>query len=164
MSTVRIERLRDALLEGGLPSVRPPAAEVTNSPECEALYARVRPFAEVMFLVMTADEAIDVRERDALRGALRSLTGGQLSTSAMEQMIAEFELLLTRHGADVRLDYVASVLYSDRSDRELAVSLATAAALADGTLLPCEHQTIRGLAERLNISKDRLRELVGDVS
>jgi tellurite resistance protein len=135
---------------------------VPVSPEMEAMYARVRPLAEVMFLVMTADESVGHRERDTLRGALRTLTGGMLSSAAMEKMISEFEDGVMREGVDVRLDYVASVLYGDRDDSELALSLAAAVAVADEPLVPAEQATIAELAVRLGVSKERLRELLGD--
>jgi tellurite resistance protein len=164
MTRARIERLRDRLEQQGQPTVRPPSmgASVPTSPEVDAMYARVRPLAEVMFLVMTADETVGHRERDTLRGAIRTLTGGVLSSTAMEKMISEFEDSVMREGVDVRLDYVASVLYGDRDDSELALSLAAAVAVADEPLVPAEQATIEELALRLGVSKERLRELVGD--
>jgi uncharacterized tellurite resistance protein B-like protein len=113
-----------------------------------------------MYLVMTVDRHVSEVERDALRGAIRTLTDGELGTQAMEAMIGEFERALAIDGIEVRLDAVASMLYGDRDDMELAVALAAAVALADSDPDPAEQHTIEALAERLGISGSRLEKLL----
>jgi tellurite resistance protein len=154
----RIERLRDRLLSRGPAISERPAAPI--KPESRAAYQRIRPLAEAMYLVMAADRHVNERERDALRGAIRTLTDGGLGTLAMENMIMEFEQALARDGLDVRLDALASFLYGDRDDMELAVALAAAVALADEGLDPEEQRTIEALAERLGISGARLEQML----
>jgi tellurite resistance protein len=154
----RIERLRDRLLSRGPALSERPTAPI--KPESRAAYQRIRPLAEAMYLVMAADRQVSERERDALRGAIRTLTDGNLGSLAMESMIAEFERALARDGLDVRLDTIASVLYGDRDDIELAVALSAAVALADDTLDPEEQRTIEALAERLGIGGARLEQLL----
>lgn len=120
---------------------------------------RVRPFAEIMYLVLSADASITERERDVLRGALRSLTEGALSSAVMNDMLTEFARNLAREGLDLRLDYLASVMYADRADARLALGLATAAAEADRGLGAEERAVIEGLGERLGVSAMEMREL-----
>lgn len=156
----RIERLRDRLLSRGPPSLseRPPGSGAT--PESRAAYQRIRPLAEAMYLVMSVDRRVSDVERRALRGAIRTLTDDELGTQAMEAMIAEFEAALGRDGLELRLDAVASALYGDREDRELAIALSAAVAVADADLDPAEQHTIEALAERLGIAGARLETLL----
>lgn len=130
------------------------------SPELAALAERVRPFAEVMYLVLAADSCISQRERDILRGALRSLTEGALSSAALDEMLHRFEQQRKTQGLDLRLDHLASTLYADRADARLALGLATAAADADNGVGPEERAVIVALADRLGISDADLRALL----
>ena len=162
MTSKRIERLRDKLLARGQPTLAPPAIAPVATPELWALAERVRPFAEVMYLVLAADDEISERERNVLRGALRSLTEGALSSAALDEMVAQFEQKRAREGVELRLDYLASALYPDRSDARLALGLATAAADADRGVGPQEREVITALAERLGVGKSELAELLHD--
>jgi tellurite resistance protein len=160
VTSKRIERLRDKLLARGQATLHPPAPRAQKaSPELSAMAERVLPFAEIMYLVLSADAAITERERDVLRGALRSLTEGALSSAAMDEMLREFAQNLAREGLDLRLDYLASAMYADRSDARLALGLATAAADADRGVGPEERAVIEGLGERLGMSVLEMREL-----
>jgi len=159
MASKRIERLRDKLLARGRPTIYP-SPSPSPSPELEALAERVRPFAEVMYLVLATDSKITEIERDVLRGALRSLTEDALSTSALDAMLTDFEELRERQGVEVRLDHLASQLYSDRADARLALGLATAAADSDAGIGPDERTVIEALAERLRVSDEELQALL----
>jgi hypothetical protein len=162
MANKRVDRLRDKLLERGTASQRPPplAAKAEPKPEALAMTQRVRPFAEAMYLVLAADGAIGERERDVLRGAVRSLTDGMLSSASMEAMLAEFERGRALQGVESRLDTVAAALYDDRSDAELALGLMAAAGKADGRMAAAEQAIIVALGERLGIAEPHLRELL----
>ena len=166
MTSKRIERLRDKLLARGRPTLSPPEAVATPvsslcaSPELAALAERVRPFAEVMYLVLAADATLGERERDVLRGALRSLTEDALSSAALDEMLEQFERKRARDGWELRLDELASQLYSDRADARLALGLATAAADTDEGIAPEERAVIVALAERLRVSQDELSALL----
>jgi tellurite resistance protein len=153
-----LERLKNQLLSGGSrPSLRPtPWSGNSAPPEAQAAYQRIRPFAEAMYLVMAADGRLDDRERITLRGALRSLTAGVLGTGAMESMLSEFERLLAVQGLELRLDDVASRIYSEPEDRELALVLAATVAVADDRTDSAEQRTIEALSERLGVGKERL--------
>jgi uncharacterized membrane protein YebE (DUF533 family) len=162
MSGTRIERLRDQLLRQGRPSMVPapwPPAEAQRG-AANVLYGRLRPIAEAMYLVMAADSQIGDPERATLRGALRMLTEGKLSSAAMEAMLAEFGRDLANDGRELRLDAVASTLYGDAADVELALALVAAAALADGQAGEAERSTIEALAERLGVPAERMRSLI----
>jgi len=162
MSSTRIERLRDKLLRQGRPSMVPaawpPAGEERGA--ADVLYSRLRPIAEAMYLVMVADTQIADPERAALRGALRILTEGKLSSAAMEAMLAEFGRGLARDGRELRLDHVAAALYGDADDVELALALVAAASLADGHASEAEYATIEALADRLGLAPERVRTLI----
>lgn len=162
MGSTRIERLRDELLRQGRPSMVPapwPPAEAQRG-AANVLYSRLRPIAEAMYLVMAADTQIGDPERAALRGALRILTEGKLSSAAMEAMLAEFGHALARDGRELRLDHVASALYGDAADVELALALVAAASLADGQATEAEYATVEALAERLGVAPARVRALI----
>jgi tellurite resistance protein len=157
----RIERLRDRLLRRGARSVAPaPWSLGAARPGARAAYERILPFGEVIYVVIAADGVLTSEERDALRGALRYLTQGELGTQAAEAMVEQFEHDLKRDGVEVRLDQIAARVYSDPDDRELALSLALAVAVADGNTDPAEEAAITGLAERLGYSPKRLAALL----
>lgn len=151
----RIEQLRDRLLERGPESVIPGSFSMSD-PQEAAAYDRIQPFAEAMFLVMSADAEISESERDVLRGALRTLSEGGLGTSAAEAMLVDLQGRLDRDGMDVRLDNVAAHLWPDPKDRELALALAAATATADGKIHPAESDTIFELAARLGVPRGRV--------
>jgi tellurite resistance protein len=161
MANQRVDRLRDKLLKRGMASHRPPPMKAEPKPEALAMTERVRPFAEAMYLVLAADGAIGERERDILRGALRSLTDGMLSSASMEAMLSEFERGRALQGVESRLDTVAAALYDDRSDAQLALGLMAAASEADGRRDSAEQAIILALGERLGIGEPDLRELLG---
>ena len=161
MASKRIERLRDKLLARGRPTLSP-SPSPSPSPELQALAERVRPFAEVMYLVLATDSKITENERNVLRGALRSLTEDALSTSALDTMLTDFEQLRELQGVDVRLDHLASQLYGDRADAKLALGLATAAADSDEGIGPEERAVIAALAERLRMSDEELQALLSE--
>jgi tellurite resistance protein len=159
----RIARLRDRLLRRGVRSVAPPAWSFGAAPPNEqAAYDRILPFAEAIYLVIAADGVHTPEERDALLGAIRYLTEGELGARAADHMIVQFQEELERDGIEVRLDEVASRVCREPEDRELALSLAAAAAMADGHTGPTEESTVVGLAERLGFSQSRLKALLVD--
>ena len=167
MSNPQIERLRATLLRRGMLASLPPpvpsessAATTPWKPEQLELAFRVRPFAEAMFLVIGAKADIGERERDALRGALRTLTDNLLSGEALDKMLAEFEIARAEEGPEARLDAVASALYWDAADADLALKLAIAAAEVDGRLDAREQVIVHALAARLRVSDARLAELL----
>jgi len=161
MTNPQIERLRDALLRRGTVASRPPPPPQSGmKPEQLELARRVRPFAEAMYLVIAADSDVADRERDVLRGALRALTDGTLSSAALEAMLSDFERARARDGLELRLDAVASALYGDHTDAELALKLSIAATLVDGRLDAREQAVVHALAERLGISQTQVAELI----
>jgi tellurite resistance protein len=113
-----------------------------------------------MYLVLAADGEIDERERDVLRGALRTLTDGLISTTSMEQLLSEFAEARARNGLELRLDDVASALYGDPHDAELVLGLMAASAEADGRLGAGEQAIIMTLGERLGIADAHVYELL----
>ncbi len=135
-------------------SLAPPAAQ--------AAYDRILPFAEAIYLVVAADGVHTPQERDALLGAIRYLTEGELGGQAAEHMIARFQSELDRDGLELRLDDVAARVYAEPEDRELALALAAAVAITDGQTGVSEELTVVGLAERLGYSQSRLKALLAD--
>jgi uncharacterized tellurite resistance protein B-like protein len=155
-----IERLSRKLLAGGASSVVPRA--MTDGLEELAAMERTRPFAEAMFLVMAADGEVVEAEREVLRGAIRTLSGGLLGTAAVESMVRGFERDLAQAGADWRMDLVASELYGEKEDRELALALVGAMAAADRDVSAAERRVMQELAERLGASSAEVRAMLGE--
>jgi len=155
-----VERLARRLMARGLSSVDPP--RMADPAEARASLARSRPFAEAMFLMMTADGEMADVEREVLMGAIRALSGGQLGPSASAALMSEFQAALARDGLEVRLDDVASRLYAEAEDRELVLALVAAVASADLSILDSERRVLFGLAERLGVSKKEVAALVGE--
>lgn len=162
MSNPQIERLRATLLRRGMVVSRPPPPLSSKpwKPEELELARRVRPFAEAMYLVIGANSDVGDRERDVLRGALRTLTDGVLSSAVLERMLQEFEAARAAEGTEARLDAVASALYWDATDAELAVKLSIAAAEVDGQLDAREQSVVHALATRVGISDRTLEGLL----
>jgi len=159
----KIERLRERLLRRGARATIPAPWSLTAAPpNAQAAYERILPYAEVIYLVIAADGVNSPAEQDALVGAIRYLSEGELGAQAAELMIAGFRSDLQREGIEQRLDDVASRVYGEREDRELALSLAAGVAAADGELDAREEQTIVGLAERLGFSPRQLQALFAD--
>jgi tellurite resistance protein len=161
----RIELLRDRLLRRGeRPTISSAWSLSMAPPSARAAYDRILPYAEAIYLVIAADGVHTPEERDALLGAIRYLTEGELGAQAADHMIARFQSDLERDGLEVRLDDVASRVYGEPEDRELALSLAAAVATADGQSGPTEDRTIEGLAERLGFSQSRLAAFLTEES
>lgn len=159
----RIARLRDRLLRRGARSIAPPPWSFgAAAPNEQAAYDRILPYAEAIYLVIAADGVHTPEERDALLGAIRYLTEGELGAQAADHMIVRFQAELERDGIELRLDEVASRVCREPEDRELALSLAAAAAMADGQAGPTEESAVVGLAERLGFSPSRLKALLVD--
>src|SRR5690606_26522315 len=151
----RIRQLRDRLLERGPVSVIPGAFSMSDPPAAAA-YDRIQPFAEAMFLVMSADAEIKDSDRDVLRGALRTMRDGGRGTAATEAMLSDLEERLARDGMVARLDNVAAHLWPDPIERELALALAAATARADGSIDPAVRNAIFELAARLGVPTARV--------
>ena len=157
----RVLKLRDRLIQRGHPSIFPGAP---RPPDSDALERRVFPFAQVMLLVMTADSEITERERSVVRGAVRSLTDGRVSTAVVDRMLGQLETAVHDEGRSACLEQVASHLSANRDDSELAFALGAAVALADDGLHPEERATLSELSELLGIPAQRARELLGSAS
>src|SRR5690606_7083120 len=110
VKTQTIARLRDALLESGRrPStVQSSAHEALTraellSPEELIALQRVDPLAETMYLMMSVDGVVAAAERDAVRGAIRGLTGNMLRTGTINVMLERYAERLAEQGRDQRL-------------------------------------------------------------
>jgi uncharacterized tellurite resistance protein B-like protein len=157
----KVLKLRDRLIQRGAPAVSGPAASPSN---CTALLERVRPFAQVMLIVMTAASEIDDSARSAIRGALRFLTDFRLDDAAIERLLEQSEAGLAARGGERYLEYAADHLSANRDDSELALALSAAVAAADDQLRTAESQVLRRLRELLGISEKRFSELLGSLS
>lgn len=131
-----------------------------ESPEEVAVMNRFHPFAELFFLVASADGEIDEDERAVMLGAFRALTGGRVRGARLEALEAELQDLVLSEGHLTRLEAVCSALASDRDDAELAFTLASAVALANEDFDPGEESLLSNLASWLRISPERISALV----
>ena len=159
-------RLRRALRERGRPSLAPPGpapAPVVledTSADTRAAVERVAPVCELLHLMMSADGCASSAEREVLRGSVRALTDGQLTSAVIDAMLARFEQALAREGQAARLAHVAAQLAADRADAETAFSLAAALTLADARVNPRELALLEELGEQLGLSRERRQALI----
>lgn len=151
-----ILRLRDHLLE----PARPSAIHAYSPAElADAIVRRIAPFAEVMYLVIAADDVIEPAERSALLSALDILCDGAVDTDALAALLARIE---ADGGGDPehRLAAATARLGTDRENRETAFLLAAAVALADDELEPREARVMSWARTYLGISERRLAALL----
>ena len=167
VKTQTIARLRDALLESG----RRPSAVLSSayetltragllSPEEMAALNRVEPLTETMFLMMSVDGKVADVERDAVRGAIRGLTGNVLRSGTINVMLENYAKRLAEQGRDARLQEIASDIAEETSEAEGAFALSAAIALADDRISDEENAFINQLAEWFGISPERSSEIL----
>jgi len=165
-----MERLRDALLTSGrrqsevVSSAHATLARqgLLTEREKEAI-RRVDAVAEVMFLVMAADEQITDTEYAAVRGAVRGLTGEALGDGIIDVLIEDYALRLRDHGREARLQQVASTM-TDEAEIETAFAMAAAVALADDDLAESESKVLDDLAVWFGIGPARVRVLLDQLA
>lgn len=167
VKTQTIARLRDALLESG----RRPSTVLSSayealtragllSPEEMAALNRVDPLAETMFLMMAVDGKVAEAERDAVRGAIRGLTGNVLRSGTINVMLETYAERLAAQGRDQRLHEIAEDIAEEPAEAEGAFALAAAVAYADDEIDSSENEFINQLAEWLGISETRAEEIL----
>ena len=170
LETSTIRRLRDALLQTGRrpsivlsPAYETLARENLLSLEEQTALSRIEPIAETMYLMMAADGHVADAERDAIRGAIRGLTGGVLRTGLINVMLENFEARLREGGRDSRLQEIAEQIADEPSEAEAAFVLAAAIALADDEVADEENAFINQLAEWFEISAERSARLLDEL-
>jgi tellurite resistance protein len=159
VKTQTIARLRDALLESGRrpSSITSSVYEVLTrakllSPEEQVALSRVDPLAETMFLMMAVDGRVSEAEMDAIRGAVRGLTGNILRTGTIHVMLERYAERLAQQGRDQRLHEIAQEIADEPGEAQGAFALAAAVALADDEVDDSENEFINQLADWLGIS------------
>jgi tellurite resistance protein len=162
LNTRIIRSLRDRLLERGAPSLNGDASHVDGSFQTASL-DRVAPLAELLFLMMSADGAIDARELSLIRGTVRTLTDGLVHGATTDRLIAGFQKALDHQGLEGRLGTVTARLAADREEAEMGALLAAAVALADDRVDEDEETLFHEITEQLGIGKRRLDELLGEL-
>lgn len=170
IQTATIARLRDALLQSGRrpslvvsPAYETLARQGLLSPEEAAALERVDPIGEVMYLMMAADGQTSPAEKDAIRGAIRGLTGNQLRSGTIEAMLKNYAGRLKQQGRDERLHEVAEALSEVPVEAESAFSLAAAIALADDSVAEEENALINQLAEWFGLTRQRADEILDEL-
>jgi tellurite resistance protein len=171
IDTEAVRRLRDALLLHGRRELDVVSSAFQTlarngllSDGERAAIARVDPMAEMMFLVLAADDRFTPAERDALRGAIRTLVGDTLANGTIDFMLREYAQLLARDGREERLRSVAHSLKRSPEDAEGAFALAAAIAIADDHVAPSEKELIRRFADWLEMSEERAAAILRDLS
>jgi hypothetical protein len=162
IETATIRRLRDALLQSGRrPSaVLSPAYETLAraglvSEEEQSALDRIDPMAETLFLMISADGTITSGERDAMRGAIRGLTGNILHDGTIDVMLEQYERRAAEEGREARLRSIGRSLVGQKGDAEGAFALAAAVALADDQVAGEEQKLVGELATWFGISAER---------
>jgi tellurite resistance protein len=131
-----------------------------GSPEEDAVMERFRPFAELLLLVAAADGVIEEVERAVILGAFRAITGGRVRSATLNALEEKIQVEIAAGQNDVLLERVCTALARDKRDAELALTLASAVALADKVVDPNEVELIRTLASWLSITPVRVGELL----
>ena len=170
IETATIQRLRDALLQSGRrPStVLSPAYETLArqgflTQEEGLALERIDPLAETMYLMMAADGTLSTAEKDAIRGAIRGLSGNVLRSGTIEHMMSNYASKLKSEGREVRLEEIAERLSEVPAEAETAFSLAAAVALADDAVAEEENAFINQLATWFGISKERADSILDEL-
>lgn len=171
IDTPAIRKLAEALLKSG----RRPTEVVSSAyqtltrqgllstAELQAL-ARVEPVGETMFLMMAADGRLTTDEADAIRGAIRGLSGDQLQDGTIDVMLENFQAQLTNEGREERLKKIAQTLGTSSEDAEGAFALAAAVALADERVDPAETDLVVRLAQWFGISEGRAATILDQLN
>lgn len=164
LPTARLYALRDELRSRGqrpsmmLPSAKPDIVEaVTILEEYGAL-------CEAMFLMMAADRRVLNVEREVLRGALDLLSDGRVRTSHMDAMLDAAARRLADEGLEKRRNTVIASLAEDPARAETTLILAAAVALADGEIVPEEHELFDQFAAGLDLASDRANEILAELT
>ena len=172
LSNSSISRLRDRLRAQGTRSAPLPAAdETTKTPvgvDLDALEmidvaAQYEPFCEAMYLMMSADGKITRDEREVLKGALRSLSGGSADAVQIEALVDRSAAQVAERGRDACLRDVIARLREDPVRSEVAFVLAAAIAFADNAIADEENEVLVAFAEGLGIDEERADELLDSV-
>lgn len=121
---------------------------------------RFRPFAELLLLIAAADGHTDAVERAVILGAFRALTGGRVRALTLEALERDLRAKIDAGDPDGLLEDVCTALAHDKRDAELALTLASAVALADAQVDRAEVELIQTVASWLSIPPARLRALV----
>jgi len=164
LDTPLVLKLREHLIEVA-PSSRGPVLaredqRDNGSPEESAIVDRFRPFAQLFYLVASADGEIDEDERHVMRGAFESLTAGRVDRARLLGLEAELMGQAAACDREQLLEEVCSVLSRDREDAELAFTLAAVVAVANRQVEHHEVQLVDQLGSWLGVSQRRAAELL----
>lgn len=170
LETVAIRRLRDALLLSGQrpaavlsPAFATLAREGLLSAEEQEAVERVTPIVETMVLVMAADGVLAERERQALRGAIRGLSGEAVHDSTLDYLMERMTATLAREGREARLRALGATLAPHPGEAEGAFALAAAVAFADDAVSPEERVLVEQLAGWLGLTPERASAILHEL-
>lgn len=156
LEAAAVTRLRDYLLHDHRTA---DVSQVSSPATVEAILRRIRPFAEIMYLVMATDEDVDAAELKTLQSALEVLCDNIVPPAQLESLLNEF-----RQGSgneeEGRIQMAAALIGGEKQDREMAFLLAAAIAVADHRLEEVERTTMQWVREYLGISDRRMNELL----
>jgi len=164
LPTAAITALRNRLRErGARPSISTPMANATADELLDHMISEhYGPLCEAMYIMMAADGQITGAERDVIRGALRELDD-RIRSRHVETMLAAAADALAKDGQDARIAAIGQTIGDDEARAEAAVLLAAAVAYADGEIADAEDAVILALLESLNVTHDRMRQLIGSL-
>lgn len=164
LSNSTLAKLRDLLrTQGQRPSVVLAPGTSPDELEFATCVSEFGPLCEAMYLMMSADGQISADEREVLKGALRSLSEGNIRSVHIESMLDQAASQAAAHGRDKRLEEVSVGLADDPARAEVAFVLAAAIAFADSAIADEENDTLNRFAELLHIDEARANTLLDEV-
>lgn len=152
-----ILRLRDHLLESAKRASR---QSLSAGEFADAVLRRIEPFAELMHAVMVADAMLHPAERTVLRAALDILCDGAVGGDELDALIHRFESREAPIEPEDRVAAAAARIGHEREDRETALLLAAAIALADDAYESGEQRVLAWTRTYLGISERRMASLL----
>jgi tellurite resistance protein len=138
-------------------------ADFLESAAYAELVAELGPFAEAMFLMMSADNDASPDEYSVLRGALRNLTDGQIRSVQLDALIDEARVRLTKSTRKARLEAAAAAIATSPARAEVAFVLAAALAMADGAVADGENAFLEQFAALLGLDEATCERLFSTV-
>ncbi len=124
---------------------------------------RLHALVELMFLAATADGEFSGDEREHFQKSVESLTDRKITGEMLDKLLAAIEKSHLGEGRAARIAHVKSNLPTPEL-RQIGLSMAIRVMCADGIVRTSERELILDLADGLDIDRDKVADLVAQLS